>query len=58
MTKIGRLPRNTNTPVRSSGIGRPRRVAHIVNLGRPSADPMKLARHLKAVLPDWARRKK
>jgi GH24 family phage-related lysozyme (muramidase) len=55
--KLTKIPKNTNRPMRSNAVGRkPGVVAHVVNMGKRSADPSKLMRHINRRLPDWARR--
>jgi hypothetical protein len=61
MKNITKLPKNTNTPAITASVNRPKNnlgVAHVVNLGEGTTDAMRLARHLKRRLPDWARRRK
>jgi hypothetical protein len=61
MKNIAMVPKNTNTPTLTASVNHPKNgkgVAHVVNLGEGSTDAMRLARHLKKRLPDWARRGK
>lgn len=55
MTKVTKLPKNSNTSTRTSALGRKKGAAHTVNLGKASTTAMRLAQHINKALPDWAR---